>query len=154
RQRTIIAVVAVVSFVISAIGAYRSQEATFYLAHTRAWELLLGTLLAMGTFPGVLSAVWRNIVSSVGLLLILSAGLFFDTTTHFPGAAALLPCVGTALIIVAGRSGPSFVCRALSTKPIVFIGLISYSLYLWHWPLIVFQRANGMLIHGLSPNAT
>ena len=86
--------------------------------------------------------------------MILASGLAYDTSTPFPGAAALLPCVGAALIIAAGRSGTSLVGRALSLRPVAFIGMISYSLYLWHWPLIVFQRMDGMLVKGLSPAST
>jgi len=154
NQRLLVILVAVASFIVSCVGAFQDKEATFYLAHTRAWELLLGTLLAMDVFPGFSSAILRNLASLSGIVFILAAGAFFTTATPFPGAAALLPCVGAALIIAAGKSGSSFVGIALSTKPAVFIGMISYSLYLWHWPLVVFQRANGVLVHGLSPNAT
>ena len=58
----------------------------------------------------------------------------------FPGLSALTPCVGSALIIGAGESGSSLIGKILSWRPIVFIGLISYSLYLWHWPVIVLQQ--------------
>ena len=154
RQRLLVGSVALTSFAISAVGAFQNKEATFYLAHARAWELLLGTLLAMDAFPDISSSVSRNIASFSGLALILAAGLSFTTATPFPGAAALLPCIGAALIIAAGKTGPSLVGQVLSTKPAVFFGMISYSLYLWHWPLIVFQKANAVLVKGLSPNAT
>jgi len=154
RQVLLVSVVAVLSFAVSVIGAFRSHDATFYLAPTRAWELLLGTLLAMNIFPGISSALWRNLTSFLGISLILAAGVAFNSSTPFPGAAALLPCVGAALIIAAGRSGTSIVGRALSLRPVAFIGMISYSLYLWHWPLIVFQGANGLLVKGLAPNGT
>jgi peptidoglycan/LPS O-acetylase OafA/YrhL len=154
RQLLLVCVVAILSFVVSAIGAFRSHDATFYLPHTRAWELLLGTLLAMNVFPGISSSLVRNVTSSLGLGLILAAGLAFNSSTPFPGAAALLPSVGAALIIAAGKSGTSIVGRLLALRPIAFIGMISYSLYLWHWPLIVFQGTNGLLAKGLNPNST
>jgi len=154
HQRLLVVSIALMSFAVSVIGAFQFKESTFYLAHTRAWELLLGTLIAMEIFPHISGSISRNIASLAGLLLILVAGLSFTTDTPFPGAAALVPCVGAALIIAAGRSGSSLVGQILSTKPAVFVGMISYSLYLWHWPLIVFQKANAVLIKGLSPNAT
>ncbi len=154
KQRLIIIFVAILSFSVSAVGAFRNHDATFYLAHTRAWELLLGTLLAMDFFPAITGTVWRNVVSLCGATFILLAGLLFNSATPFPGAAALLPCVGAALIIAAGKSGKTVVGQVLSSRPVVFVGMISYSLYLWHWPLIVFQGADGLLIQGLSPKLT
>ena len=154
RQVLMVGVVALLSFAVSVIGTFRSHDATFYLAPTRAWELLLGTLLALNVFPRISSPLWRNLASLLGGVLILAAGVAFNSSTPFPGAAALLPCVGAALIIAAGTSGTSIVGRALSLRPVAFIGMISYSLYLWHWPLIVFQGANGLLVKGLTPNGT
>jgi peptidoglycan/LPS O-acetylase OafA/YrhL len=146
----LVSTVASISFVASVIGVFHNREATFYLAHTRAWELLLGTLIAMDLFPRITSH-WRNVAAFSGLAFIFSAGYFFSAATPFPGAAALLPCAGAALIIAAGRSGPSFAGRCLSFTPLVFVGMISYSLYLWHWPMIVFQGMGGLLIQGVSP---
>ncbi|WP_446743700.1 acyltransferase family protein [Silvibacterium acidisoli] len=131
--------VAAVSFAISAYGAYHFPDATFYLAHTRAWELLIGSLIWLRVFPELKSRVARELIAALGLGLILFAVFTYTAKTPFPGVAALAPCLGAAFIIAAGQDGPSFVGRVLSWKPIVFIGLISYSLYLWHWPLIVFQ---------------
>jgi peptidoglycan/LPS O-acetylase OafA/YrhL len=143
RLRTAVVVAALVSFAASVIGLRPWPTATFYLVHSRAWELLLGAMLAMRLFPPIRSAKGRHASSVLGLGLVLIAAHWFSDSTRFPGAAALLPCVGTALVIAAGQEGPSLVGRLLSWKPVVFIGLISYSLYLWHWPLIVF--------HGLDP---
>ena len=153
-QRGLVAVVAAASLIVSIFGAYHNHDAAFYLPHTRAWELLLGTLLAMNFFPELSSAIWRNILSLLGLIAIVGAGLFYKPATIFPGAAALLPCLGAALIIHAGRAGTSIVGRVLSFRPVVFVGLISYSLYLWHWPLIVFQSSDGLLLQGHSPRVT
>jgi peptidoglycan/LPS O-acetylase OafA/YrhL len=154
RQRLLIVVVALLSFAVSAVGAFRFHDATFYLAHTRAWELLLGTLLVLDIFPAISTPLLRNLASLSGVILILTASLLFTPATPFPGVAALLPCVGAALVIAAGKSGASVVGRALSLRPMVFIGMISYSLYLWHWPLIVFQGSDGLLIKGFSPKLT
>ena len=150
RLRSSIIAIAAISFVASAIGAYRYPNATFYLAPTRAWELLTGTLLSLHIFPKVDGAIRRNAATLVGAALILFSGMSFSSATPFPGIAALAPCIGTALIIAGGETGASFIGRALSLKPVVFVGLISYSLYLWHWPIIVFQRIATILVTGVS----
>lgn len=151
KRRLVVLLVALLSFAVSVWGAFHNPEATFYLAHTRAWELLLGTLIALNFFPQFLNALWRNAAALLGFAMILSAAILYDKSTPFPGLAAALPCFGAALIIAAGRNGSSWIGTALSLRPIVFIGMISYSLYLWHWPLIVFQGASGILAQGLSP---
>lgn len=91
------------------------------------------------------SAKLRNLASLTGIGMILWSVLFYSQETLFPGFSALLPCVGAALIIWAGEAGGSFVGSVLSWRPVVFVGLISYSLYLWHWPIIVLQKM-GMLV--------
>jgi len=150
RLRFSIVVIAAFSFAASAFGAYRYPSSTFYLAPTRAWELLLGTILALKMFPEISGVIRRNIATLSGTGLILLAAVFFSATTPFPGLAALAPCLGAALIIAGGETGGSLVGRALSSKPAVFVGLISYSLYLWHWPIIVFQKIGTILVNGSS----
>jgi peptidoglycan/LPS O-acetylase OafA/YrhL len=142
--------VAAVSFLLSAYGAYARPEVTFYLPVTRAWELLLGTMLFLNIFPPIKSALWRNLLAAIGLVLVVACAWIYSSRIPFPGIAALPPCIGAALIIAAGQTGKSFVGRLLSLKPVVFIGLISYSLYLWHWPIIIFQRMSMLQI----PNAS
>jgi peptidoglycan/LPS O-acetylase OafA/YrhL len=113
------------------------EVAAFYMPYTRAWELLLGTILSLDYFPRFRTAVLRNVATIVGISMIAYSTLRFTEQTPFPGLYALIPCIGSALIIGAGESGSSLVSRVLSFRPIVFVGLISYSLYLWHWPIIV-----------------
>jgi peptidoglycan/LPS O-acetylase OafA/YrhL len=139
-----------VSFAFSAYGAFSSPEATFYLVHTRAWELLLGGSLALGALPKPLGSSARNILSLIGLLLIGVSVLTIHAEMPFPGLLAVPPCLGAFLIILAGRDGTSVAGRLLSWRPIVFIGVISYSIYLWHWPLTVFQHNYALLITGES----
>ena len=140
-QRIVI-VLAFVSFATSAFMVYRLPTDAFYLAPTRAWELLLGTILAMGMvkLPG--SRLLREASGVAGILLILAGTFGYHGGNHFPGAKALPPCLGAALIILAGQQRDSASYRLLSLKPIVFIGAISYSLYLWHWPLISLRSFN------------
>ena len=141
----------ILSFVLSVHGVKTGPSFTFYMLHSRAWELLTGSLVAFLGFPAVLSQrqPWREILSFLGLALIFLAILFYSEQTPFPGWAALPPCLGAALFIWANKPSetaradalaPSFVGRCLAAKPVVFIGLISYSLYLWHWPFLAFSH--------------
>jgi peptidoglycan/LPS O-acetylase OafA/YrhL len=152
RRHLILLTVAVslISFELSAVGAFTDQSATFYLLHTRAWELLLGSLLAMGIVTRRLGTANRNVLSLIGFTLIAGSVLLVRSDVPFPGLMALPPCLGAALIILAGRDGSSLVGRALSWRPIAFVGLISYSLYLWHWPITVLQKTSALLIAGHS----
>jgi peptidoglycan/LPS O-acetylase OafA/YrhL len=133
--------VAFLSLVISAYGAIFRPSPTFYLLPTRAWELLVGCLLAF--LPEARNGSVRRdaFLGAAGLLAILLPVFLFSPRVPFPGLAALPPVFGAAAII-RSTAGPSktWLHSGLSFKPLVFIGLISYSLYLWHWPVIVFTR--------------
>lgn len=130
--------IASVSLVLSVWAVSTNPSAAFFLAPSRAWELMLGALLALGVVPQPNNRTVQEIVSVAGLGLIGWAVFTFSTATPFPGLNALFPCVGATLVIYAGSTNR--VARLLAAKPVVFLGLISYSLYLWHWPLIVFTR--------------
>jgi len=113
---------------------------TFYLPHTRFWELMAGAILAQYTLNrSALDKPIQNAQSAVGLTLILVGVTLIDTQSLFPGYWALLPVIGTVLIIHAGSEAR--INRFLFGHPIlVWIGLISFPLYLWHWPALVFAR--------------
>jgi peptidoglycan/LPS O-acetylase OafA/YrhL len=132
--------VCLVSFCLSIVCVRVYPSAGFYLAPARAWELLMGSLVAFELFPSVRTYFLREVCAALGLVLILFSVFTYTPNTAFPGLGALPPCVGAALIIHSGASGHSSTRYILSSRPIVFIGLISYSLYLWHWPLIVLSR--------------
>ena len=142
----VLTLIAILSL-ISAIHAVMigNQNDAFFLLHFRAWELLSGSLLAI--IPTVTHKVpdatfrakkWQSLFAITGLLMVVVTYAFVTSSTPFPGAVALWPVIGTVLLIHYGRSDP--VGRLLSWRPFVAVGKISYSLYLWHWPVTVFWR--------------
>lgn len=139
-QLKTICVLGLASFALSIYGSYSYTSATFYLLPTRAWELLIGAFLAMMRGHLHSSRGVRETTGWIGLAFVCLPIFLYDEGTPFPGFAALPPCLGAALVIYSSESKRSFVGRLLSLKPVVFVGLISYSLYLWHWPLLVFSH--------------
>ena len=132
----------VLSFALCVYFTPGSPNPSFYLLPFRAWELLAGSVLATVSTRSC-KPLFKEGFAVVGLLALLVAIFAFDEQTVFPGYAAALPVSGAALII--GFAEGTLVGRLLSRRPLVFIGLVSYSLYLWHWPLIVFFRDWGLL---------
>lgn len=153
-----------VSFALNVYTVHTDAVQAFYSPVTRFWELLLGGLLAyiqlhtihpgqrlkfginnlLGTFterrlPVLSSSALRNSLSILGALLIVFAVIFVDRKKLFPGWWALLPTLGAYLVISAGPLAV-FNRLILSSRPMVWVGLISYPLYLWHWPLLSFAR--------------
>lgn len=129
------------------------SDAGFYLIFTRAWELLVGAILAVST-RAIVSRVKAEIIGFLGISLILWSVFIYSHDTTFPGFAALLPCLGTAAVIAANLQGKTVVGRILSLRLLVWVGLISYSLYLWHWPVftfgnILFGELGGFVSAGL-----
>ena len=139
-------VIAAISLATAQWGAYNKPIPTFYLLPTRAWELSIGAGIAYyflyrkQTVQILLSHKSVNeALGLLGLLMISYAVYVFDKGTPFPSLYALVPTVGTGLIILFSSS-QTMVGRLLSIKPLVAVGLISYGAYLWHWPLLVFAR--------------
>lgn len=124
-------------------------KAAFYLLPSRAWELLLGAWLAVGPRRTAGRRVFNELLGAGGLILIAYAVFALSPTSGVPGLAGLIPCLGAALVIWSGRSQDTWTVRLLSTPAMVGLGLISYSLYLWHWPLLVLPRV--ALMRDLQP---
>jgi peptidoglycan/LPS O-acetylase OafA/YrhL len=135
-----------VSFALAIATVRVDRTAAFFAPWTRFWELLAGALLvAIERDAGFgarlqqlqMRAPIRGLQSVLGLVMVAAGMLLIDSTRVFPGLWALLPAAGTVLLILAGADAP--VNRTLlSWRPMVWIGLISYPLYLWHWPLLSF----------------
>lgn len=115
-------------------------KAAFFLLPGRAWELLAGSLLALGALPRPRTRAINEALGAVGLALIVWSAVSFTRFTDFPGWAALAPCAGALLFIHSSEMRQSVAARLLSIVPLVFLGRISYSLYLWHWPLFVLLK--------------
>lgn len=131
---------AIVSFALCIWMVRDHPEAAFYLPVTRAWELLVGSLLAAGVVPHVRNTRSLDILSIAGLTMIVATMASINADTTFPGWAGLFPCIGTALILQAGAGRDSWAGRLLSWAPFVWIGALSYSLYLWHWVILAYLR--------------
>jgi len=137
------------SLALNIAGSYLSPGATFYLLPTRAWELMIGAFLAAIPARRLADSRVNEVVGWAGLGLIFYSITFYTRETRFPGLAAIPPCLGAGLIILSGSSvKPTMINRVLALKPFVFIGLISYSLYLWHWPLLVFSKYYNYCYYG------
>lgn len=134
-----VAVLLAGSFALAAVAAERTPSAAFFLLPTRWWEIALGALVALVAVP--MPRLVRETAAAAGLAAIVAAILLFDAGTAVPGAPALLPCLGTAAVLAAGRAGPTATNRLLAAPALVVVGLLSYSLYLWHWPVLAFLRA-------------
>ena len=124
--------------------SYHDTElVAYYLPHLRFGELLIGAILAVAVSKSTkeISSTRANIVGSLGLLvLVVCLTISFpNKTPWFPGFAAALPCIASAAVIYAGL-GTNWVKTLLSNRAVVFVGKISYSLYLWHWPLLAFAH--------------
>lgn len=139
-DRRLLLAVCVSTFAASAWFVPTRTPEVFYFTPFRAWELLTGSLLALYRPTELRSNLSRQSLAAVGLLLILVPAFLYTSETVFPGPAAALPCLGAALLIWVGSTGESLIGKLLQKRVLVFVGLISYSLYLWHWPLLVFTK--------------
>lgn len=131
---------AVISFVLCCWGSYAKPSATYYLIPPRAWELLLGGLGAVGAIRAPKSKYSAEIISAVALVAISVAACTYSLHTPYPGIYAAVPTASTVALLVVGATHSTWTHKVLSTRPLVATGLISYSLYLWHLPILAFYR--------------
>ncbi|MHB1171038.1 MAG: acyltransferase family protein [Lacisediminihabitans sp.] len=134
----IVVAVSVLSLVASVLYTHTNPAEAYFVTFTRMWEFGVGAVLALVPRLRPRGAWWPNLVGYAGLAAVLGAGYFFTQQTPFPGYVALVPVLGTAAIIVSDRAKRWWdIGSLLGGPPQRFIGGISYSLYLWHWPLII-----------------
>lgn len=137
--RQVLAIAFLPLFLAAAWLSYHKPSFAFYLLPARAWELILGAILATHIIPIPKHRLVRGVLSSAGLILIVLSLFLIDSRDVFPGFWAIMPCLGAALVINFARDD-TLAQQILSLRPLVFIGLISYSLYLWHWPVLTSFR--------------
>jgi peptidoglycan/LPS O-acetylase OafA/YrhL len=138
-----LAVLAAASLLLAQARLGADPSFAFFMLPTRAWELLLGAVLALllpgGTVPASVPGAVREALAAAGLAMIVAAVLGFDAATPVPGLPMLLPTLGTALVIAAATDA-TLVGRLLRSGALVGLGAISYGVYLWHQPLFAFAR--------------
>jgi len=128
------------SFGLSIFAVHYYPSAAFFLLPTRAWEMLLGGLICFLPAPTRLGERTANLLSMSAIAAILGGSWVFHKGLPFPGFNALLPCLATAILIYVSAHRMTACARVLACKPLVFLGGLSYSLYLWHWPVFAFLR--------------
>lgn len=129
------------------VGKHASYA--FFILMPRAWELLLGCLLAVALPFLRPSERLAEALGAIGFAGVLASALLLSSDSRFPGLSAVPACLGAAAMILSGLRGETLMSRALSWRPLVLGGLVSYSLYLWHWPLLALAKY--ALGRGLTP---
>lgn len=130
-------IVLISSLGLSIYAMDKAPTANFFLPVTRAWELLIGAILAQTPPPRIQKKWVAEALGLIGLSCLAYPVVAYSETTPFPGATAIFPCLGAALLIYSGSDHSTLVSKSLSFRPVNVIGRMSYSLYLVHWPVIV-----------------
>ncbi len=151
KRLILISFLVLLGILLSVYFTNTNQTLAYFLLPARIFELLIGGCLAMfwEKLPS-LSKTKNSILSIIGLSLIIIPAVLLNKSSLFPGLNALWPCLGTALLIYTGKDykNKGLVNLLLQNKVLVFLGLLSYSLYLWHWPVFVFVKYFGISLDG------
>jgi peptidoglycan/LPS O-acetylase OafA/YrhL len=139
-QRQALVALAITSFAVCIWGSYHAPAASYFLAPSRAWALLLGGVLATSGQRWPKSQLANELLAVAALVTLAFVTEQYDANLRYPGWYALAPCAASAVLIQTGRQQSTVVGKLLSLRPLVFSGLISYSLYLWHYPVLVFAN--------------
>lgn len=157
-KKTIIGLFGVLFIISISYSVYKTstnQSWAYYDTFARLWEFSLGGILALFISNIKITKHLSIIIGWLGLFMIVSTGILFPVSNVFPGFAALYPTLGAVFIILAGSNGGNLgVHRILGSKPFISLGSVSYGIYLFHWPILIFyhiitQRAEVPLTHGL-----
>ncbi len=141
----VIYVLTLLSFFLAFYGSVYHTAYTYYLLSSRIFEFLIGACVALNSSRLPLNKYFLNFITLLALFSLFYIATLEGVSLGFPNAYALIICAATAVLILVGNnSATNFVIRFLSLKWLVFIGLISYSLYIWHWPLFAFSRYMGL----------
>lgn len=145
RQIGLLVLVGLISLVWSVLWVQSEPMAAFFLLPPRAWELMVGAIIAVLQGRIRIEPRVASVATALGLAAVLYPVFWYSPATSFPGLAAIPPVLGAAIFILASEGSKSLPVRILSSRPVVFVGLISYSLYLWHWPFLSF--ADHTILH-------
>jgi peptidoglycan/LPS O-acetylase OafA/YrhL len=139
-----------VSFGLACLASFKGNADGYFLLQYRAFEIALGVIVAIAAFEFRFHAS-AVVAGIVGLALIAASAVLIDSSTLFPGPWALMPCIGAALVIVAGANRDTPVFQLLSQRLFIIVGTLSYALYLWHWPLLAFAKIGfGRALNGFD----
>lgn len=151
KRAIIIYTLCFIALLFSIYQSYSNPSAAYFLLPARLFELAIGSALAMNwnNLPK-LNQQKNNLLSLIGFLLIIIPAIVLDKSSIFPVINALWPCLGTALLLFSGQdiNKKGLINKLIENKIVVGIGLISYSLYLWHWPIFVFVKYLGLNLEG------
>jgi peptidoglycan/LPS O-acetylase OafA/YrhL len=139
-QLALVAGAGLASLALCVWASYHAPVANFFLAPPRAWELLLGSVLALGVGRRLSTHRARDALAGGALLALLACVAGYDSSLRYPGLYTVVPCLCAAVLLATASETPSRTSRWLSARPLVFTGAISYSLYLWHLPVLAFAQ--------------
>ena len=154
KLAVVLLAVIVASFVLSVVQTSTNANAAYFSPFTRAWELALGALVAIGARPlSKIPSALAGILTWVGMACVLVAAFGYSGATTYPGAAVALPVLGAAAMIAGGTAAPALGVEALLRwAPFQWLGAISYSLYLWHWPVLIVAKEHASQPLSLAHN--
>lgn len=132
-------IVVILSFIYSIIETNTNPTRSYFNPIARAWEFFLGTLTFILT-SNIKKIKGKNLLGSLGIMLILGGSILIPSEAAFPGFIALIPVTGAILILLSGKNELGFINKILSSRPLTFLGGISFAIYLWHWPILIFYK--------------